>query len=53
MLSLIALAVVLVAIWGWALAERERRAQFMHAWIHVPLITAVMAIVMAIGLRLR
>ena len=53
MLSLIALAVALVAFWAWALAERERRARFMRAWIHVPLVTATMALVMALGLWLR
>ena len=53
MYSLLALAIVLLLIWAWALAERERRAQFMQSWIHVPLVTAVMALVMALGLWVR
>lgn len=53
MISLLALAIALLAIWTWAQFERDRRAAFMRTWIHVPFVGGVMALVMALGLWIR
>ena len=53
MTSLLTLAVLLTALWIWAMFERGRRAVFMQEWQHVPLIGAITCVVMALGLWMR
>lgn len=53
MTSLLVLAAVLIAFWGWAMVARGRGAAFAEAWIHVPLVVALICIFMAIGLWIR
>jgi hypothetical protein len=50
MTSLIILATVLLAVWVWALVERDGRAASIRTWLHVPFVGAITCYLMAIGL---
>lgn len=53
MTSLLILATVLLALWIWAIWQRDRAAAFMREWSYVPLLGAITCLVMAIGLWIR
>lgn len=53
MSSLLALAVLFLAVWLFGVWEREGRAAFMRDWLHVPFAGAVLVLLMALGLFLR
>ena len=53
MISLLILGLLLVACWLWATWQRDAHAAFMRDWVHVPLVTGAMCLVMAIGLWIR
>lgn len=53
MQSLLILGIILLAVWGFGIWERERRAYFMRDWVHVPLLAAIVVLLMALGSALR
>lgn len=53
MLPLLILGVLLLALWGYGVWERDRRAQIMRDWVHVPLLAGIVVLLMALGAALR
>jgi hypothetical protein len=53
MTSLLILAAILFLAWLWAIWKRDTSAQFAAGWSYVLIVTSVICVVMAVGLKLR
>ena len=53
MRSLLILGNLLLLIWAFGVWARDGRAYFMRGWVHVPFVTGVIVLLMALGLVLR